>query len=164
MNKGVISAVAGIAMLGTAQVQGADLPLNLALESAQAAMAACQRDGYKVTVAVVDFHGETKVLLKADGSTIHTKDTAYRKAYTLVTLGPIFDLNTSSEAQALLSGKPSEPGFLTIPNVAPLPGAVAIRKGGELIGAVGVGGAPGGAKDEACAKQGVDAIQAKLKP
>lgn len=162
MKKSLKGILVSLGLVSAMQVQGGELPLDMALEAARAALAACQKDGYKVTVAVLDFHGETKVLLKDDGSTIHTKDTAYRKAYTLVTLGPIFNLDTSSAAQKMLSGKPSEPGFLTIPNVAPLPGAVAIRKSGELVGAVGVGGAPGGAKDEACAEQGVAAVKAKL--
>jgi uncharacterized protein GlcG (DUF336 family) len=35
--------------------------------------------------------------------------------------------------------------------------------GGEVIGAVGVGGAPGGEKDEVCTAAGIDKIKARLK-
>jgi uncharacterized protein GlcG (DUF336 family) len=46
--------------------------------------------------------------------------------------------------------------------VTPLAGGVVIEAGGSLLGAVGVAGAPGGDKDEACAKAGVAAVQDKL--
>ncbi len=140
----------------------ADLMLSTALKAATSAVSSCEKKGYHVTAAVVDIHGETKVLLKGDESTVHTKDTAFRKAYTLVTLGPIFGLNKSSEAQALMSGKPSEAAFLTIPNIAPMPGAVAIKINDKIVGALGVGGAPGGDKDEACAIEGVQSIKSDL--
>lgn len=139
-----------------------ELPLNLALQAAQSAVQLCQSQGYRVTAAVVDFHGETKVLLKGDGSTVHTKDTAFRKAYTLITLGPVFGFNASSEAAKAFNGKPSEGAFLTIPNIALLPGAVAVKVGGSTVASVGVGGAPGGDKDEACAAHGVQAIAEQL--
>ena len=47
-------------------------------------------------------------------------------------------------------------------NFFPARGAVLIRAGGKVIGALGVGGAPGGDKDEACAKAGLAKIQARL--
>ena len=42
-------------------------------------------------------------------------------------------------------------------------GALNIRVGSEAIGAIGVGGAPGGELDEGCAKAGLDKISARLK-
>ena len=41
-------------------------------------------------------------------------------------------------------------------------GAVPIKVGNETIGAVGVSGAPGGDKDEACAQAGLDKIKDRL--
>ncbi|MGA9008185.1 MAG: heme-binding protein, partial [Xanthobacteraceae bacterium] len=38
-----------------------------------------------------------------------------------------------------------------------------IKAGGEAIAAIGVGGAPGGDLDEACAKAGLDKISDRLK-
>jgi uncharacterized protein GlcG (DUF336 family) len=140
------------------------LPLNLALKAAQAAVSSCEAHGYHAGAAVVDAHGEMRVLLRGDGSTVHTRDTAFRKAYTVVTLGPVFNFNASSEAAAAFNGKPSEASFLSIPNIALLPGAVAIKVKGAVVAALGVGGAPGGDKDEACAADGVKAIAAQLPP
>jgi len=139
-----------------------ELPLKLAVDAAQAAIQACELDGYHITAAVVDVHGALKVLLKGDDSTVHTKDTAFRKAYTVVTLGPVFNWNASSEAAAAMNGKPGVSSFAAIPNIALMPGAVAIKKGGHIVAALGVGGAPGGARDEACAAKGVKAIADKL--
>jgi len=41
-------------------------------------------------------------------------------------------------------------------------GGLPIRIEGSLIGAVGVSGAPGGDKDEACARAGLDRVQERL--
>ncbi len=139
-----------------------ELPLALALKATQGAVQQCEQNGYHVTAAYIDRQGETRVLLKGDDSTIHTKDTAVKKAYTVVTLGPIFNFNTSSDAAKALNGKPAEASFLTIPNIALLPGAVAVKVNGKIVGALGVGGAPGGDRDEACAVQGVNLIAADL--
>jgi uncharacterized protein GlcG (DUF336 family) len=37
-----------------------------------------------------------------------------------------------------------------------------IKIGEDVIGAVGVSGAPGGDKDEACSKAGIDKVSAQL--
>jgi uncharacterized protein GlcG (DUF336 family) len=42
-------------------------------------------------------------------------------------------------------------------------GGVPIRVGNEVIGAVGVSGAPGGEKDEVCANAGIAKVEAALK-
>jgi len=52
--------------------------------------------------------------------------------------------------------------FLTVPNITPLPGAVAVKVNGEMIAAIGVSGAPGGDKDEACARAGILKISDRL--
>ena len=53
-------------------------------------------------------------------------------------------------------------GLASLPHVTPLAGGVVIEAGGSLLGGVGVAGAPGGDKDEACAKAGLDAVRDKL--
>ncbi len=53
-------------------------------------------------------------------------------------------------------------GLGSLPRVRFLAGGVVIEAAGTLVGAVGVSGAPGGDKDEACAKAGVEAIRDKL--
>lgn len=164
MNRTVMAtAFTLLAASGSACAQAPyELPLDLALQAAQGAVKSCEAKGYHIGAAIVDANGDMRVFLRADGSTIHTKDTAFRKAYTVVTLGPVFKFDSSSQAAAAFNGKPSEPSFLTIPNIALLPGAVAIKANGAIVAALGVGGAPGGDKDEACAAAGVQTILAEL--
>ena len=138
------------------------LPLNLAVKAANEAVRFCEASGYHITATVVDMSGQIKVQLKGDQSTVHTKDTAFRKAYTVVTLGPVFKLDTSTQVAKLMMNNPNKPAFLTVPMITPLPGAVAIKASNTIIAAIGVGGAPGGAKDEACAKAGMLKISSQL--
>jgi uncharacterized protein GlcG (DUF336 family) len=42
-------------------------------------------------------------------------------------------------------------------------GGIVIKQGEEVIGAIGVGGAPGGDKDEACARTGIDKIKERIR-
>ena len=84
-------------------------------------------------------------------------DIAKGKAWTSIT----FTRNTSDFVKAIKDGTIGA-GLAALPGVTPLAGGVVIEAGGSLLGAVGVAGAPGGDKDEACAKAGVVAVQDKL--
>ncbi|WGS84009.1 heme-binding protein [Methylomonas sp. UP202] len=139
------------------------LPLTLAVEAANETVRSCEALGYNVSVAFVDMSGQPRVQLKSDKSTPHTFETAYRKAYTIVTFGPNYHIETSGQVADLMSKNPAiYNAVLTIPNVTPLPGALAIKVKGNIIGAIGVSGAPGGDKDEACAQAGIDKISSRL--
>ena len=140
------------------------LPLNLALEAAQEAVQACSGKGYDVTATVVDVAGTPQVVLRGDHATIHTKDSAYRKAYTIVTMGPIFRLDRTSQFLDLLSRYPAlaAQSLASTPNVTTLPGGAAIKGGNEIVAGIGVGGSPGGDKVEVCAQAGVAKIQHQL--
>ena len=144
------------------RASGYDLPAALAVEAAEAALSACEANGYKVSVSVVDPSGEAKVLLKGDHSTVHTRETSFRKAYTTVTLGPIFKFETLGDFVEKVKTNPGQSSFLTVPNIIFLPGAVAVKARGEIVAAIGVGGAPGGEKDEACAAAGLAKIKDRL--
>ena len=162
----VVIALATLAGPATAQVgySGYSLPLNLALEAATAAVRSCEAKGWPVTATVVDSSGLVKVVLKADHAVVHTPDTSYRKAYTVVSLGPIFGFQRSSAFAELVAKYPggAGPSLTTIPNVIALAGGVAVKRGDEIVAAIGVGGAPGGDKDEACASDGLAAIQGRV--
>ena len=139
------------------------LPLGLALQAAEETLRVCEAAGYRVSVSVVDLAGQAKVLLKGDGSTPHTQDTAYRKAYSVVTFGVNYNLDSSAQVAAFLSKNPVlYSAVLTLPNVTPLPGAVAIKARDRFIAALGVSGAPGGDKDESCARAGIAKIADRL--
>ena len=152
--------------LGSAVAQvgesGYSLPLTLALKAATNAIATCASNGYPVSAAVVDTSGVIKLEAKGDHSTIGTMTSAFRKAYTVVTFGPIFKFEASSTFAALAAKNPAGPALGTLPDIALLPGAVAIKAGDEIVAALGVGGSPGGDKDEACAQAGVASIKDDL--
>src|SRR5882757_7597727 len=152
--------------LGSAIAQvgqsGYSLPLALAVKAATKAIATCASSGYPVSAAVVDTSGVIKLEAKGDHSTIHTTTSAFRKAYTVVTFGPIFRFDASSAFAALAAKNPAGAALATLPDIALLPGGVAIKVGDEIVAALGVGGSPGGDKDEVCAQAGVASIKDDL--
>src|SRR4051812_25462639 len=62
------------------------LPLGLAGKAIQASLDACTKDGYRVTVSVVDRAGVLRAMVRADGAGPHTVDSSRKKAYTAVSL------------------------------------------------------------------------------
>jgi uncharacterized protein GlcG (DUF336 family) len=80
----------------------------------------------------------------------------------VVTLGPIFDFDTSGKFFQLVKTNPYAPRRATTSNVMALPGAVAFKSRNAIVGALGVGAAPGGDKDEVCAQAGVAKVADKL--
>jgi uncharacterized protein GlcG (DUF336 family) len=141
---------------------GYSLPLALAVKAATKAIATCASNGYPVSAVVVDPSGIIKLEAKGDHSTIHTTTSAFRKAYTVVTFGPIFRFDASSAFAALVAKNPNGAALATLPDIALLAGGVAIKAGDEIVAALGIGGSPGGDKDEVCAQAGVDSIKADL--
>jgi uncharacterized protein GlcG (DUF336 family) len=138
---------------------GYSLPLTLAMKAATEAIATCASKGYPVSAVVVDPSGVIKLEAKGDHSTIHTTTSAFRKAYTVVTFGPIFRFDASSTFVALLAKNPNAAALATLPDIALLAGGVAIKVGDEVVAAIGVSGSPGGDKDEACAQAGAASIK-----
>lgn len=160
----LITAVAALGQEAWAQgvMSHSELTLDVAERAAREAVRACEASGYAVTATVVDPAGLAKVVLKGDRSTVHTRDSSYRKAYTVVTMAPVFRFETTSQFVDKLKANPSAPALASIPDILPLAGGVAILRQGELVGALGVGGAPGGDKDEACALAGLAKVAADL--
>jgi len=138
------------------------LPLTLALEAATEAVRVCAGHGYLVSATVVNMDGVPQVVLRGDGATIHTGESSFEKAFTVVTLGPIFIFDTSGEFFNLVKTNPYAPRLATIRNVMALPGGVAFKSKNAIVGALGVGGAPGGDKDEVCARAGVAKVADRL--
>ncbi|WP_051378657.1 GlcG/HbpS family heme-binding protein [Derxia gummosa] len=158
----VLTAAAALPAGAQVLTSGVTLPLELAHTAAREAIRACEADGHRVSASVVDAAGVERAFLRGDHSTIHTRDTAFRKAYTAVTLGPIFGAATTGALAEKVGRTPTGPALASVPNVILLAGGVAIRRGEETLAALGVGGAPGGALDERCASAGVAAIQARV--
>jgi uncharacterized protein GlcG (DUF336 family) len=134
------------------------LPVDLALEAASAALAQCQADGYQVSVAVVDRGGVLKVFLRDDGTGPHTVFSSWRKAYTSASLG-----RPTGELAATVAENPALWGLRDMdPQLLILAGGLPIIVDDAVAGGIGVGGAPGGNLDEACAQAGVDAVTAAV--
>ncbi|WP_395018591.1 heme-binding protein [Dongia sp.] len=168
MRKAMISALCGIGFAAAAtpaaaaDMQQGFLPLDLAMEAAAEGIRVCEDHGWHVTVTVVDAGGNIKLQAKGDGSTIHTKDASFRKAYTVVTMGPIFGFTVLGDWVEQLKTNPYAATYATLPNLFLLPGAVGVKIDGEMVAAIGVGGAPGGGNDEICAKAALARIADRL--
>lgn len=133
------------------------LSANQALTVAHVAYETCVEQGYKVSVHVVGREGEVLAALRGDGSSPHTFENSQRKAYTART----FRVPSGEFAQRVKDNPTLGAQHLT--GVIALQGALPIKIGEDVIGAVGVSGAPGGDKDEACSKAGIDRIGEQLK-
>lgn len=123
-----------------------------ALAAAQAALASCRKAGFQVGVAVVDRAGTLQALLRDRFAGAHTVEAATRKAWTSAS----FRMSTTDLARETQAGRPMS-GLRDLPMVLAAGGGLPIEAGGQVIGAIGVSGAPGGEADEACAKAGVAA-------
>ena len=127
------------------------LPLGVAQQLATAAQAHCNDKGYLVTVSILNRDGVDIILLRGDGTPGATVDVSRGKAYAAVG----FQSPTSGMEERV---KTANPGIMAIERFVVLPGGLPIRAGSELVGGIGVAGAPNGSIDEECAKAGIEAI------
>ncbi|HRI37714.1 MAG TPA: heme-binding protein [Nitrospira sp.] len=135
------------------------LPLGIANKAIQAALDACKKDGYRVSVSVVDRDGVLRAMGRADGAGPHTIDSSRKKAYTAASLR-----RPTSELADLLAKVPTLQALREINGeMLVLGGGLPIEMGGEVVGGIGVGGAPGTHLDDACAQGGLDAVGAAPK-
>lgn len=133
------------------------LPLELATQAAQQALKTCAAQGHNVSVAVVARDGSTKVLLKADNAGPHTGSSAQGKAFASAALGR----DTAGLAQFIAS-QPANEGLRDMdPRLVIQAGGLPVRFDKALVAGIGVGGAPSGDVDAACAAEGLKAIGAQ---
>lgn len=135
------------------------LPAGLASKAIQASLDACNKGGYRVTVSVVDRAGALRAMVRADGAGPHTVDSSKKKAYTAASLR-----RPTTELAELITNVPTLESLRQMNDqVLMLGGGLPIEIGGEIVGGIGVGGAPGSHLDDACAQAGLDAIGAVSK-
>ena len=131
------------------------ISLELAQTIAMKSVEACRKDGYNVSAVVLDRSGSLQVALRDTLATPHTLEIAERKAGMSIMSGI-----ASSEFRK--SRGDIRPELNHMRGLIVMEGALPIRAAGSLIGAVGVSGAPGGDKDEACAAEAVKAVEERL--
>lgn len=159
MKKLLISTLLGASLF--AQTAQAEQPLmvnikRLSLESAmtiaKATIDACREKGIQVGVTVVDRGGHPQAVLRDVLAPDLTLAISKEKAYTALS----FSVPTSQLAER------SNTPIGAVDGITMSAGGLPITAAGEMVGAVGVSGAPSGKTDEACAQAGIDAIAADL--
>ena len=121
-------------------------------KAVNAALAKCQADKLPfVTVALVDRFGTVQALLRGDNAAEHTIEAAKQKAYTAAAFGA-----PTSELAKRING--TGPSIADLPGTLFLAGGVPLKVNGVSVAGIGVGGAPDGALDEACATAGAEAL------
>src|SRR3954454_4263351 len=163
MRSATLAVLASVSMLAAspASAQAPQVEKNISMAMAMAVMQGvldqCTKDGFKVSVVIVDKGGNVAGSVRGDGTGPHTMEFARLKAYTARTRN-----QTSLQTMKLLED-PANAFIRQIPNVVGVGGGVPIRAGNETIGGVGVSGAPGGEKDEVCANAGIAKVADALK-
>ncbi|MEB7587819.1 heme-binding protein [Serratia rubidaea] len=136
-----------------------NLSLMLANKLAQGAIQACSANNYQVAVTVVDRAGVVKAVQRMDNAGPHTVEASGMKAYTaLTTRNSTENVMKSAQSNAGAENLRDIPGFLL------LAGGVPVKVGEQTIGAIGVGGAPGGHLDQQCAQAALENVKAELQP
>jgi uncharacterized protein GlcG (DUF336 family) len=134
-----------------------DISLAMATTMAMTAIDACKSQGYNVSVHVLGRDGQVILGLRNELAGPLTMENSMKKAYTART----FRIPSGKFAENV-KGNPTT-GALFLTNIVAAQGALPIIVDGDTIGSIGVSGAPGGDKDEACAKAGIDKVSADLK-
>lgn len=153
----VLSVTAAGAQAQTVRTEK-NMSLELATKIAAATVAACSADKFNVTATVVDRAGSVRAVQRADNAGPHTLAASQAKAFTSAS-----GKNTTLAMWEGVQKNPAAANVAMIPGYLLLGGGVPVKVGDEVIGAVGVGGAPGGHLDEKCAMAGIASVQEWLK-
>ncbi len=153
----VLAAAAPLAQAQAVRTEK-NMSLELANQIAAASVAACQASGYAVTATVVDRAGGVRAVQRADNAGPHTLAASQQKAFTSV--------SAKNSTLVMMEGAQKNPGaanLVHIPGFLLLGGGLPVKVGNEVIGAVGIGGAPGGHLDDQCAQAALEKVKDLLK-
>jgi len=148
-------------VLLTATAQADDLveiqrmQLGLAQAIAQAAVETCREQGYQVSAVVVDRSAQPQVVLRDVLAPAFTIQIAQEKANAVILSGVASSAFRGNRQDIRME-------MNHVDGILVLEGGLPIVAGGGLVGAVGVSGAPGGDKDEACAQAALEQLQERL--
>ena len=165
---GILPALALLGMMAAGGMARADGPAStwtqkvitpeVALKAAQAARAECAARGWQVAVAVADPSGLPLVVLRDRYAGWHTLAAAEGKAGTAAS----WRQSTSAVAARVNAPGSAEQAIRNLPGVVMIGGGLPIEAAGQMVGAIGVSGAPGGDNDEICAKAALQAVSGDL--
>ena len=157
----LIPTIAALMLVGSAAqaqvLQERNIPASIATELATATVAACAAKNFNVTATIVDRAGVIRAVVRADRAGPHTIDASRAKAFTSASARSL----TSAMAEGAAKNEAAR-NLVHIPGFLLLGGGVPVKAGNEVIGAVGVGGAPGGHLDEQCANAALDKVKGQL--
>jgi uncharacterized protein GlcG (DUF336 family) len=126
---------------------------ELAQKMVNAAVAKARELGVTENVAILDDGGNLKAFSRMDGASIPTIEIAQNKAYTA-----LFGVSTQDFFN-FIQGDPSLlAGIPNLARVAAWGGGFPIKVDGEVVGAIGLSGAPTAQIDEECAKAALAVI------
>ncbi len=118
-------------------------------------MDACRAQGYQVSAVVVNRAGDTQVLLCDSLAARHTMQIAREKAEAVI-------LSGVASAEFRRNRPDIRMEMNHVDGILVLEGGLPIVAGGSLVGALGVSGAPGGDRDEACARAALEKLRERL--
>jgi len=135
------------------------IPAALAVEAALEANAVCLQNTYKTTAMITDSAGVPIVMISNDGAAAITQRVAMGKIQAVLkyrmTSGEIAE---RAKTDAALGAEIKANPMIDTARQGALP----IKVGNDIVGAIAVSGAPGGDKDEVCARAGLTKIQKRL--
>ena len=131
------------------------MTMELASEIATEAVKNCREAGYQVSAVVVDRSGFPQVVMRDVFASRFTVEIAERKANAVV-------LSGVSSGEFRSNRKDIKAEMNEVGGILLLDGGLPIRAAGVLLGAIGVSGAPGGDKDELCARKALEKVQDRL--
>jgi uncharacterized protein GlcG (DUF336 family) len=120
---------------------------ELAQKMVDRAMAKARELGVSENVAILDDGGNLKAFGRMDGASIPTIEIAQNKAYTA-----LFGVSTQDFFNFIQGDPALLAGLPTLSRVAAWGGGFPIKVDGEIVGAIGVSGAPTVQNDVDCAR------------
>lgn len=141
------------ATLGFAQERpgyGTAVNVAAAKKMAAGALAECQKNNWRVAVAVVDNHGLLIYFERMDDTQTASSQIAVDKAKAAA----MYRRPTRAFADVIAKAGPA---VMTLPGVIASPGGLPVFAGGRVVGGIGISGVTGD-QDEQCAKAGIAAM------
>ena len=132
-----------------------NIGMELARDIANKAVMVCRKQGYQVSAVVVDRNGNIRAVLRDDLATRFTLQIAEEKANATI-------LSGIPSGEFMKNRGDIRPELNHMDDIIIMEGALSINAGGYRIGAIGVSGAPGGDKDEVCARKALEEFEDRL--